>query len=148
MALFGLYTSKKEKRAMELEVQRKNEELDKTQLDLGEELRRHLQNAASQNDVVNKFRDGRVCDTVGNIRISPIPKNGQSYSLLIRVENSGIAEPKFYDIMQVDINLRKPGQELHTFRCSYGPDNYSHLSSFNEKKQELSDFVRDYRLLK
>jgi hypothetical protein len=141
MALFGLYTSKKEKEALRIKAE---EELVKKQNEYGQELYKSLCKAGSENTVVRKFKDGTVSENIGNIIVSTIPENGSNYSIIVAVENFAIGSPKHYNLWQMDVNVQKG--ELHVFKCSYGPDSYYPLSSFQQKKTELSDMVRNYRL--
>jgi len=143
MALFGLYTSKREKEAIQ---QKKVDQLKENQHRLGQELRSALELAAFQNTDYKTFKDGNISQNIGRLKINAIPENGNDYSLLVRIENSEVGGPRFYDIWQIDINT--PKDELHVFRCPYGPDSYAPLSSFEAKKQEISDLVRNYRLFR
>jgi hypothetical protein len=136
-------TSKKEK---PLEDKNEADQLEKRkreQSEMGEKMFDQLKIAVESNQVFNIMSDGKQAESVGPMKVSKIENNGNRFTI-----NVDIVAPKamqgFYPVYEFNVDLGNEGQEIHAFKCPYGPDNFygrQALELFIEKyTREVSEF--------
>ncbi len=120
------------------------EKMRREQFEIGEEIFAELEKAARENKEFNVL-DGQPVEGVGPMRVWKMENNGVQYSIVVQVESSK-AMGGNYPLYQVDVNLAKPGNEIHVFSAPYGPENNYSKDQKSVVINSLRNQVSRYRL--
>ncbi|MEI7689753.1 MAG: hypothetical protein WCI79_02170 [Candidatus Saccharibacteria bacterium] len=121
------------------------------QQEIGSSLVTALTKAAALNTVYNLMNDGTRSETVKEIRIVTMPKNGDSFTIVtvLPCNTCGniAAGVRGYHLMDISVNLSRPGKELHVYEQKFGDgDRYWSISELPTFMQTVLDETKNFTL--
>ncbi len=100
-----------------------------------------LQKAGNENNVYN-ILNGEPDTSLGPIETYKINKGT---SIVVGFNNSKLMKGRV-DMIQLSVDMNKPGEEIYFFQAPYGPVKYFNIDQQDEALRVVTNYVRTYRL--